>query len=298
VAGTVTGMNRPISEVTERQLLEAVCRGDEDAFRRLVEPHRPGLRAHCDRMLGSVDGEDALQEALLRAWRGLSRFEGRSSLRNWLYRIATNASLDALGRGPERVIPIHDAPPPGGVNRQAGGGAAAGSMWVEPYPNETLGSEDAYAAPAACYEQREAVELAVVAVLRHLPPRQRAVLILREVLGFSADEAAQSLGTTVASVNSALQRARRALDARAPVYSQRARLRSLGDERVREMAASFIDAFERGDVDAIVSLLTEDATSALPSCAEWYRGPRRDRRLVARARSAAKSPRERAKAAR
>jgi RNA polymerase sigma-70 factor (ECF subfamily) len=267
-------MNRPISNVTERQLLEAICRGDEDAFRRLVEPHRPGLRAHCYRMLGSIDdGEDALQDALLRAWRGLSRFERRSSLRNWLYRIATNASLDALARQPER----------------------AGRM--EPYSDETAGSEEEYAAPAARVEQRETAELAVVTALRHLPPRQRAVLILREVFGFSADEVARALGTSVAAVNSALQRARKGLDERPTESSQHTTMRSLGDERLRELARNVIDAFDRGEVAAIVSLLAEDARSTLRPYAARHHRPRHDRRLVAHPRSAAKSPHERAKAA-
>jgi RNA polymerase sigma-70 factor, ECF subfamily len=259
-------MQRPISDVSERQLLEAVCRGDDDAFRRLVELHRQGLRAHCDRMLGSLDdGEDALQEALLRAWRGLCRFEGRGSLRNWLYRIATNASLDVLARRHERAIPIDEALP-AGVNA----------------PDETAASEDAFAAPAARLEERETAELAVVAALRHLSPRQRAVLILREVLGFSAVEVSHALGTTVAAVNSALQRARKALDERPP-NEEPATMRSLGGERVRELAHKLVDAVEGGDVDVIVSLLALDARPALSSHAEWYREPRRDRRLVAKA---------------
>jgi RNA polymerase sigma-70 factor, ECF subfamily len=259
-------MHRPISDVTERQLLEAVCRGDADAFRRLIEPHRPGLRAHCERMLGSLDdGEDALQDALLRAWRGLSRFEGRSSLRNWLYRIATNASLDARARRPEHGVPIEGALP-AGVNR----------------PDETAASEDAFAAPEARLEERETAELALVAALRNLPPRQRAVLILREVLGFSADEVSHALGTTVAAVNSTLQRARKALDER-PLTEQPAPMRSLGGERLRELAHKLVSALEGGDVDVIVSLLALDARSALSSHAESYPGPRRDRLLVAEA---------------
>ena len=214
-------------------------------------------------MLGSLDeGEDALQEALLRAWRGLCRFEGRSSLRNWLYRIATNASLDALARRPEC------------------GGPLAVSVRIVPYPDETAASEDAFAAPAARLEERETAELAVVAALRHLSPLQRAVLILREVLGFSAEEVSHALGTTIAAVNSALQRARKALDARPP---EPATMRSLGGERVRELAHKLIDALERGDVDVIVSLLVLDARPALSSHLESYRGPRRDPRLVAKA---------------
>ena len=257
---------------TERELLEAACRGDEDAFRLLVEPHRAGLHAHCYRMLGSLhDAEDALQDALLRAWRGLCGFHGGGALRNWLYRIATNACLDALARRPKRVLPIDYGPPVNAEGRQPGEPVAE-SVWMEPYPDETLGLEDGYAGPEARYEQREAVELAFVAALQHLPPRQRAVLILREVLGFSAKEVSESLGTTVASVNSALQRARRSVDDRLPEKSQQATMRSLGDERVREIVQRFTDAFENGDVDAIVAMLAEDATFAMPPYEEWYLG--------------------------
>ena len=260
------------TSMTEKQLLDAACDGDEEAFRRLVEPHRAELHAHCYRMLGSLhDAEDALQDALLRAWRGLCGFDGRSALRKWLYRIATNASLDALSRRPKRVLPIDYGPPVAGEGGEPGEPLAE-SVWVEPYPDETLGLEDGYAAPDARYEQREAVELAFVAALQHLPPRQRAVLVLREVLGFSAKEVAESLGTTVASVNSALQRARKSVDERLPEKSQQATLRSLGDERVRELVERFVDAFEQGDVDKIVDLLAEDATFAMPPYREWYRG--------------------------
>src|SRR4051812_18761204 len=167
----------------EQQLIAAARRGDETAFGRLVEPRRGELHAHCYRMLGSVqDAEDALQEALLRAWRGLGRFEGRSSLRSWLYTIATNTCLNAIARRPKRMLPIdygapsdpHDGP----------GEPVIESVWVEPYPDETLAVEDGLAAPEARYEQRESLELAFIAALQHLPPNQRAVLILREVLGF------------------------------------------------------------------------------------------------------------------
>src|SRR6476619_8485443 len=148
-----------IPDVEERALLAAARDGDEGAYQRLVEPHRSELQAHCYRMLGSVhDAEDALQEALLRAWRGLAKFEGRSSLRSWLYRIATNTSLDAIERRPKRVLPVDYGPPAdphGGV-----GDPVVESVWIEPYPDETLGIEDGYASPDARYEQRESVELA------------------------------------------------------------------------------------------------------------------------------------------
>jgi len=257
---------------TEGQLLTAACDGDEDAFRALVERHRTELHAHCYRMLGSVhDAEDALQDVLLRAWRGLCGFDRRSSFRRWLYRIATNACVDALRRRPKRVLPI-DYGPPAGDDAVDSGEPLARSVWLEPYPDEMLGLEDGYAGPAARYDRREAVELAFVAALQHLPPRQRAVLILREVLGFSAREVADSLDTTVASVNSALQRARKTVDERLPEESQQATMRSIGDEGVRTIVQRFVDAFERGDVDAIVDLLADDATFAMPPYSTWYRG--------------------------
>lgn len=262
-------MTSAIPSTTERALLEAARGGDEHAFRDLVEPHRTALHAHCYRMLGSLhDAEDSLQDALLRAWRGLAGFDGRSSFRGWLYRITTNACLDAIARRKKRVLPIDYGLPDGA----APGDRLADGMRLEPYPDELLGLEAGYAAPEARYEEREAVELAFVAALQHLPPRQRAVLVLREVLGFSAKEVSRSLETTVASVNSALQRARKAVDERMPERSQQATLRALGDERVREIVERFVEAFERGDVDAIVGLLTEDATFAMPPHPESCRG--------------------------
>lgn len=162
-------------------LLATARSGDELAFGRLVEPHRRELQAHCYRMLGSLhDSEDALQDALLRAWRALPRFEGRGALRPWLYKIATNTCLDAIAKRPKRILPLDHGPP----TDAAPGEPLAESVWIEPYPDDKLGLEDGYAAPEARYEQREGVELAFVAALAHLPANQRAALILREVLGF------------------------------------------------------------------------------------------------------------------
>jgi RNA polymerase sigma-70 factor, ECF subfamily len=255
----------------ERQLLTAATGGDEDAYRRLVEPHRGELHAHCYRMLGSVhDAEDALQDALLRAWRGLPRFEGRSSLRSWLYRIATNTCLDTIAKRPKRVLPIDYAP--AADPHEGPGEPVVESVWVEPYPDEKLGLEDGYAAPEARYERRESVELAFVAALQNLPANQRAVLILREVLGFSAREAAETLETTTASVNSALQRARKTVDERLPEQSQQATLRALGDEGLREVVDGYIEAWDREDIDGVVAMLTEDASFAMPPLRTWYRG--------------------------
>ena len=243
--------------MNEARLLEAARAGDEDAFARLVEPHRRALHAHCYRMLGSVtDAEDALQEALLNAWRGLAKFEGRSSLRSWLYTIATNACLRAIERRPKRVLPIDYAPaadPHDGL-----GEPLVESVWVEPYPDERLGLEDGLAGPEARYEQRESVELAFIAALQHLPARQRAVLILRDVLGFSARETAEALETTPPGVDSALQRAHKAVDERLPERSQQAMLGPLDDRGLREIVDRYVDAFERADVDALVEMLAAD----------------------------------------
>ncbi len=256
----------------ERELLEAACGGRQDAFGRLVEPYRSELHAHCYRMLGSVhDAEDALQDAMLRAWRGLARFEGRSSLRSWLYTIATNTCLNLIARRPKRVLPI-DYGPPADPHDGPAATPVVESVWVEPYPDEGLGLEDGYAGPEARYQLRESVELAFVAVLQHLPANQRAALILREVLGFSAQEVADALETSVASVNSALQRARKTVDERLPEQSQQATLRELGDQRLREIVESYADAMDRGDVDAVVSMLAEDAAWSMPPLASWFRG--------------------------
>ena len=203
----------------ESALLESARRGDQTAFSTLVEPYRAVLHVHCYQMLGSLhDADDAVQDTLLRAWRGLSGFQGRSSLRTWLCQIATNASLKLIQKRPRRLLPIDylgaDAAPERDTEPQVE------AMWLEPYPDEILRVEDGIAAPDARYEQRESIELAFVAAVHHLTPRQRAVLILRDVLGFSAQEVANSLETTLGSVNSALHRARRTTTERVPGESQ------------------------------------------------------------------------------
>jgi RNA polymerase sigma-70 factor (ECF subfamily) len=257
--------------MNERQLLNAARGGDKDAFTRLVEPHRGALHAHCYRMLGSVsDAEDALQEALLNAWRALPEFEGRSSLRSWLYAIATNACLRQIERRPRRVLPIDYAP--AADPHDGPGKPVAESVWLEPYPDESLGLEDGPAGPDARYEQRESVELSFIAALQHLPARQRAVLILRDVLGFSARETAGALGTTPTGVDSALQRAHKAVADRLPERSQQAALRALDDERLREIVDTFVDAWERADVDALVAMLVSDAAMTMPPLPTWYDG--------------------------
>ncbi len=261
----------PHSPTRERALLDSARGGDEDAFRQLLEPYRGELHAHCYRMLGSVhDAEDALQEASLRAWRGLARFEGRSSLRSWLYTICTNTCLNVIARRPKRVLPIDYGP--AADPHEGPGEPIVESVWVEPYPDERMGLEDGLASPDASYEQRESVELAFIAALQHLPANQRAVLILREVLGFSAAEVAESLDTTVASVNSALQRARKTIADKTPDQSQQTTLRALGDDGVREIVEGYVDAWHSGDVEAVVAMLAQDATFSMPPLQTWFGG--------------------------
>jgi RNA polymerase sigma-70 factor (ECF subfamily) len=261
----------PTPSAAQPELLEAARAGDEQAFRRLVEPHRGELHAHCYRMLGSIhDAEDALQDAMLRAWKGLSKFEDRSSLRSWMYKIATNTSLDAIAKRPKRVLPVDYGP--AADPHQGPGEPITESVWIEPYPDERLEVEDGETAPDARFEQRESVELAFIAALQHLPATQRAVLILREVLGFSAKEVADDLDTTVASVNSALQRARKAVDEKLPAESQQETLRSLGDERITELVERYMEAWEQNDVDTVVSMLAEDASFTMPPLGTWFGG--------------------------
>jgi RNA polymerase sigma-70 factor (ECF subfamily) len=262
---------RRVPGVDEGALLSAAKAGDERAFGRLVEPYRGELQAHCYRMLGSLhDAEDALQDALLNAWRGLGSFEGRSSLRSWLYTVATNACLSAIRKRRRRVLPIDLGPP--ADPHAAPPEPLVESVWVEPYPDEMLGLQDGLAAPASRYEQRESVELAFVAAQQHLPAHQRAVLILREVLGFSAAEVGDALELSVPAVNSHLQRARKAVEQRLPQQSQQATLRSLGDEEIRRIVDGYMDAWERADVPAVVSMLAEDAAMAMPPMPLWFSG--------------------------
>ena len=262
----------PTSTLPQGELLAAAREGDEHAFRRLIEPFNGELHAHCYRMLGSVhDAEDALQDAFLRAWKGLAKLADATALRAWLYRICTNTCLDAIARRPKRVIPIDYVPSSDPMDGP--GAPAAESVWIEPYPDETLGLEDGYASPEARYEQREAVELAFVAALQNLPGQQRAALILREVLGFSAKEVAESLETTVASVNSALQRARKAVDERVPEESQQQNARALGDEGIKRLMDEYMRAMDNDDVEAIVAMLADDAAWSMPPLASWYAAP-------------------------
>jgi RNA polymerase sigma-70 factor (ECF subfamily) len=252
--------------VTERQLARARS-GDEDAFAELTEPYRHELQFHCYRMLGSLeDAEDMLQETLLAAWRGLERFEGRSSLRAWLYRIATNRSLNAL-RDAGRRAPTAPEPP----YRIPEPTAWTDPGWLEPYPDALLeGIADVAPGPEARYEAREGIELAFVAALQRLPPRQRAALILRDVLGFHADEVAQMLDSTEAAVKGALQRARAGVDELTPATRERAPAPDSPAERA--LVRRFAEAWEAGNIDAVVALLTSDAVLTMPPAPHTYRG--------------------------
>ncbi len=236
--------------------------GDERAFERLVAEHRGELRAHCYRLLGSLDDADeALQETLLAAWRGLGGFERRSSLRTWLYRIATNCCLRLSSKRPSRVLSWDREP--GRSPTDDLGTPVTEPIWLEPWP------ENAESDPAARYGRKEGIELAYVAALQHLPANQRAVLILREVLAFSAAEVAEMLDTSTQSVNSALQRARKTVAERVTGPSQH-------EERIeaerRGVVEAFVAAFERADVPALVELLAADVRFTMPPLPAWFDG--------------------------
>jgi RNA polymerase sigma-70 factor (TIGR02960 family) len=252
--------------VTDRTLSRARA-GDEEAFRELIDPYRGEFQLHCYRILGSVeDAEDVLQETLLAAWRGLERFDGRSSLRAWLYRIATNRCLNALrdkGRRPREVEAIPEPPEP--TRRSE-------PLWLEPYPDALLDTvADTSPGPDARYEFKEAVSLAFVIALQHLPPRQRAVLVLRDVLDFRATEVADMLDTSEAAVKGALQRARATLKTRL-AGGDRDRAPLPRSPRERELVGRFAEAVESGDVDGVVSLLTDDAWLTMPPEPYEYQG--------------------------
>ena len=250
------------------ELIESARAGDSEAFRLLTEPHRRELQAHCYRMLGSLqDAEDMVQNTLLAAWRGLAGYEARSSVRTWLYRIATNQCLNALRaakRRPAKEVDITtiDLPEPTHMGEIA---------WLEPFPDVLLNGADSWAlGPEARYEQQESISLAFVTALQVLPVRQRAVLIIRDVLGYSAGEAAEMMDGTVASVNSALKRARVAL-----------RQRRQADDGVpltpnsaaeQALVAKFVRAYQSGDVDALIDMLTEDVRLSMPPIPLEYHG--------------------------
>ena len=259
------------------EVLARARAGDQDAFRQLTEPHRRELQAHCYRILGSAqDAEDALQETLLAAWRGLGGFEERSSVRTWLYRVATSRCLNALRAGPRRppvsepvVPPTAEWPEPSRLSEV---------VWLEPFADFMLDDvADVAPGPETRYEAREAISLAFIAALQHLPPRQRAVLVLRDVLGYRTAEVADMLESTEDSVNSALKRARASLDARLRASRQREVAPLPRSSEEEALIERFTNAFVAGDVAGVVALLTEDVWLTMPPIPLEYHG----RELVA-----------------
>jgi RNA polymerase sigma-70 factor (ECF subfamily) len=248
------------------QLLARARAGDGDAFAELIEPFRRELHVHCYRILGSVaDAEDVLQETLMAAWRGLDQFQGRAPMRAWLYRIATNKSLNALRATRARPLPAPASPLPEPTRHGE-------PLWLEPYPDILLGElPDQAPGPEARYEAREAVSLAFLAALQYLPPMQRAALILRDVLGFRAAEAAETLECTVDTVNGLLKRARANLTRQLPPGG-REWSPLPGSAREHEIVSRFTDAYQRSDIGAIVALLTDDAALTMPPLPLEYHG--------------------------
>jgi RNA polymerase sigma-70 factor, ECF subfamily len=244
---------------------------DRADFERRVEPYRRELRLHCYRMSGSPhDAEDLVQETYLRAWRGLGGFEGRGSVRSWLYQIATNACLSALERrkNQHRLLPEQRSPP---ALEAPSGPPATEIAWLAPYPDSQLeGIADEAPGPAVRFESRESVQLAFVALVQLLPPRQRAIVLLCDVLGWAVQEAASLLGGSTASINSALQRGRATLSKRYP--DDRPRGVGTPDQEQRALVESYVRAWESYDLDGFVSLLKEDATYAMPPFEQWYLG--------------------------
>jgi RNA polymerase sigma-70 factor (TIGR02960 family) len=254
-------------DALDEAVLARARAGDEEAFRQLTEPHRRELQVHCYRILGSMqDAEDLVQETLLAAWRSLEGFEGRASVRSWLYRIATNRCLNALrarSRRPREVPAMGDSPEP--TRRTE-------PVWLEPYPDVLLEEiPDRSAGPSARYEARESIELAFIVALQRLPPRQRAALVLRDVLGFRTAEIADMLDTGEASVKGALQRARAALEARLPA-ADRERAPRPNSASERQLVGRFADAVHSGDIDDLLTLLTGDALLTMPPQPLEYQG--------------------------
>jgi RNA polymerase sigma-70 factor (ECF subfamily) len=243
----------------DEELLRIARQGDESAFVALVKPLRSALHRHCYRMLGSPDdADDAVQEALIRAWRALPRFRADASVRTWMFKITTNTALDVAKSRARRELPV-----------DLGAPHRSEIAWIAPYPTSYLGgtTQD----PEASLIARETIELAYVNALQHMPVHQRAVFILRDVLAFRASEVAEILATSVPAVNSSLQRARAILADRAPA-SQAEELGKLGEAGVRELAAKYASAIEHADIDALLALLTQDVSWSMPPEPSWFRG--------------------------
>jgi RNA polymerase sigma-70 factor (ECF subfamily) len=241
---------------------------DEDTFRQLVESHERALRVHCYRMLGSLqDAEDVTQETLLRAWKSLDQFGGRASVRAWLYRIATNVCLDEIERRARRILPVLAGAPLASFSAAPPSAPPTETVWLDPLPNAWLNLADETPGPEARYETKESIELAFVATLQLLPGRQRAILLLRDVLGWSIQEIASLLDVSLAATNSALQRARTTLGQ--PGAAVRARMTP---EAERALVQRYMGAWERADVQALVDLLRDDARLSMPPLQAWYVG--------------------------
>ena len=265
-------MDAPARQVsTEATLLAVAKSGDRESFQQLIEPYRRELQVHCYRMLGSFhDAEDLAQETYLRAWRSLATFDGRSSIRYWFYRIATNACLNVLAARPSagRVLPEMQHP---ATEQMPDREPASDIAWLEPYPDSALdGIADDAPGPEARYEMSEAVHLAFLAVIQLLPPRQRAALLLSDVMGWSAADTARLMDSSVASVNSALQRARATLNARLPSGPPRALVGA--NEQQRLLLERYVRAWESSDVNGFAALLREDAVMSMPPWPQWYLG--------------------------
>ena len=252
--------------------------GDEAAFRELTDPYRRELQVHCYRMLGSLtDAEDMLQETLLAAWRGLAGYQERSSLRTWLYRIATNQCLNALRSASRRMVaePVPPFQPPEPTRRGE-------ITWLQPYPDALLeGIPDTAPGPDASYQAAEAIELAFIAGLQRMPPRQAATLVLRDVLGFGGEEVADMLGTSPTAVKGALQRARAAVNARQTADPGAGRAPRPGSAQERALARRFADAYVAADIDGVVALLTDDAWLSMPPAPHQYHGTAAIRSMLA-----------------
>ncbi len=258
--------------------LAAARAGNPDEFSALAEPHRHELQVHCYRMLGSLqDAEDLVQETLIRAWQRLNTFEGRAPFRAWLYKIATNVCLDALDRRPRRALPPARQRASDPANPPAP--PITEPIWLEPIPDELIADTDT--SPEARYAARESITLAFLAALQVLPPRQRAVLVLFDVLDWRANEVAQTLGLSVSAVNSALHRARTTLAKHYHARGIESIAANSSDARTRELLERYVRAWENADIDALIALLKEDATFPMPPSPSWYQGRAAIRAFIA-----------------
>jgi RNA polymerase sigma-70 factor (ECF subfamily) len=268
------------SQSLETRRLEAAQQGNSEQFGELTEPYRRELQVHCYRILGSLhEAEDMVQETMLKAWKRLDTYEGRASFRAWLYKIATNSCLDYLDqKKSRRLLPFDKLSPSDPTEPLSPPTPEA--TWLEPFPDEWLGDKSALN-PEVRYSNSESISLAFLTALQTLPPRQRAVLILRDVLDFSASETADVLGFTTPSVNSALHRARTTLSQRYPRSEREELAMSSTDEHTQELLDQFVEAWEAADVEGLVALLKENAVLAMPPSRSWYQGREAIRKFAA-----------------